>query len=129
MDLEGGGDSRVQGVEELAELAGPLPAMALADHLAALGVERRKQGRRARGACSRGGGAPPTPVAWAEWAGPDRALGFGFLVDAEDQRFVRWFRRGGLERDAVDLRATSASLTSVGANRSRRRRSRWRRSA
>jgi hypothetical protein len=47
MDLEGGGDSRVQGVEELAELAGPLPAMALADHLAALGVERRKQGRRA----------------------------------------------------------------------------------
>jgi hypothetical protein len=47
MEIQVGGNRGVEGVEELAELDGAMPPMELPDDLAALGVERCKEGGRA----------------------------------------------------------------------------------
>ena len=90
VDVQLGGHRRVDRVEELAELDGPMAAMALADDLARSWRRGRRTARWCRGARSRACAAPTCPgrigssgcVRSSAWI-------WRLLVHAQHQRLVR----------------------------------------
>ena len=84
--VQPGGHLGLDGIEELAELHGPVAAVALANHLAGPGVQSGEEGRGAVAHVIMGAPLHLARAQGQQRPGAVQGLNLGLLVHAQDQR-------------------------------------------
>ena len=87
--VQPGGHLGLDGIEELAELHGPVAAVALANHLAGPGVQSGEEGRGAVAHVIMGAPLHLARAQGQQRPGAVQGLNLGLLVHAQDQRPVK----------------------------------------